>query len=198
MMGFALHVFIGMLIFNFFADLIGRAPGLILGNTNLVTKVIFPLPIIALSQVLSSSVNLLAMLSVLVLFTFWIHTLSFALLQLPIILLAFLVFMLGLTLFFAALGVYFRDLKQINALLASLLMFLSPVFYPVSSIPADYVSLYMSNPLAQFMEMSRTIIVNGQWVALKDVGVIWLISVLTLVVGFVTFRKLKRGFADVL
>ncbi|MCF6298316.1 MAG: ABC transporter permease [Thiomicrorhabdus sp.] len=197
-MGFALHVFIGMLIFNFFAELTGKSPSLILSHSNLVTKIVFPLPIIAVASVLSAAVNLLVMLFVLILFTAWIHTLNFAILQLPFILLALMIFMLGLTLLFSALGVFFRDLKQINTLLASLLMFLSPVFYPVTSIPEAFRGLYMSNPLAQFMEMTRTVLVDGQWISLFDMSKIWLISLLTLFLGWWVFSKLKKGFADVL
>ncbi|VAW85863.1 O-antigen export system permease protein RfbD, partial [hydrothermal vent metagenome] len=197
-MGFALHVFIGMLVFNFFAELTGKSPNLILSHSNLVTKVVFPLPILAISSVLAAAVNLLIMLFVLVIFTAWIHTINITILQLPFILLALMIFMLGLTLLFSALGVFFRDLKQINTLLTSLLMFLSPVFYPVTSIPEEFRSLYMSNPLAQFMEMTRTALVDGQWISLFDMSKIWLISLLTLVVGWWFFSKVKKGFADVL
>jgi len=197
-MGFALHVFIGMLIFNFFSDLFGRAPNLILSNQNLVTKVIFPLPILALTQVISSSLNLVAMLFVLIIFSAWLTGIHLSLMQLPLILAPLLIFMLGLVLLFSALGVYFRDIKQVNLLLTSLLMFLSPVFYPVSTIPPDYINLYMSNPLAQFMESVRTTMIDGRWVSLGTILSLWIESILTLLIGFLVFKKLKKGFADVL
>ena len=98
----------------------------------------------------------------------------------------------------ASLGVFIRDLPQVVTLVVGLLQFLSPVFYPVSSLPADVQGLASWNPLTVYMEQIRAWVFAetqptwGQWShSLLITGVL-------LVSGYALFRRLKKGFADVI
>ncbi|KUJ72463.1 hypothetical protein AVO41_01230 [Thiomicrospira sp. WB1] len=197
-LGFALHVYIGFIVFSFFSDLITKSPSLILNQSNLVTKVVFPLKVIPLTSVLASGFTLMVMMAILFLFAGLIHQVHLTWLLTPLVVGSLVMLVLGLVFWFSALGVYLRDLKQANALVASLFMFLSPVFYPVSAVPERWQDVYMLNPLAQHMEMLRDLVVYGEMLSLKAFGLTALVSLLVLMSGVWVFDKLRRGFADVL
>ena len=197
-LGYAMHIFIGMLVFQFVADLLNRSPSLIQQNQNYVKKVVFPLPVLPLVATLSASFSLIVMSIVMLVFAMFLLGLSWQVFWLLLILPALFLFALGIGLFFSALGTYFPDLKQVNALAASLLMFLSPIFYPVAAVPESWQGFYLLNPLAQFMEAIRACVVHQQAVEPMLLVSIWSWGLASLVLGYWVFKGLKRGFADVL
>ena len=197
-LGYAMHIFIGMLVFQFVADLLNRSPGLMQQNQNYVKKVVFPLPVLPLVSTFSASFSLAIMTLVLLIFALFLIGLSWHVLWLLLILPALFVFVLGIALFFSALGVFFPDLKQINALFASLLMFLSPIFYPLSAVPESWQSFYLLNPLAQFMEAIRTVVVHQHMLDFTSVLILWAWGIASFLIGYAVFKALKRGFSDVL
>lgn len=196
---FALVLFAGLLVFNLFSECIGKAPSLILSNANYVKKVVFPLdvlPWVSLGAALFHfGVSLVVWLLAHLIF---FGTLQITLLWLPIVLLPLILLIMGLSWILAALGVYLRDISQFIGLVVSVLMFLSPIFYPVSALPADYQPLLMLNPITPTIEMTRAILYSG---TSPDLG-LWLItmSIATMVAcaGFAWFQKTRKGFADVL
>jgi len=196
-LGYAMHIFIGMLVFQFVADLMNRSPGLMQQNQNYVKKVVFPLPVLPLVLSLSSGFSLLVMTLVLIFFASFLLGISRAMLGLIIVLPAVFIFGLGISYFFSALGVYLPDIKQFNALLTSLLMFLSPIFYPLSAVPESWQTFYLINPLALFMEAIRTLVVSQESLSLWQILSVWMWAVSSLISGYLLFRFLKKGFADV-
>lgn len=197
-LGYALHIFVGMIVFQFFSEMLGKSPGLIQQNPNYVKKVVFPLAALPLVSTLSSATMLLTMSVILLIFTGLLQTATLSWLWLPLILVPLFLFVLGLSYLFAGLGVYLPDLKQVSLMLSSFLMFLSPVFYPVSAVPPAWQKVFMINPLAQFMEAIRSTVVLGEHLSLITLIVLWASGLLSLMVGFSAFRAIKKGFADVL
>lgn len=197
-LGYAMHIFIGMLVFQFVAELMNRSPSLMQQNQNYVKKVVFPLAVLPLVSTLSASFSLAIMAMVMLVFASFLVGLNLQIFWLLAILPALVLFSLGISLFFSALGVYFPDLKQINALVASLLMFLSPIFYPLSAVPEAWQGFYLLNPLAQFMEAIRTTVVHQNSLEIMSLLSLWAWSLGSLVIGYVVFKALRRGFADVL
>lgn len=197
---FAMRLFAGLMVFNFFADVLGRAAGLFVENTNLVKKVPFPLELLPFVVISSGMVHLGANLVILLaglVFTGGMGSIG-GLLLIPIVLLPILPLLLGLCWLLGSLGVYVRDLAQLVTMMISLLMFLSPIFYSLESVKSEWRHWMMLNPLTPVIENLRgAVFMNASldWMA-------WLFAlVLGLAVAWLgarTFLSLRQGFADVL
>lgn len=195
---FALQVFAGLVIFNLFAEVANRAPGLILEQTNLVKKVAFPLHVLPWTAVLGSCVHAGSSLLILLVAATWSHGyLPLSTLALPLVLLAFLPFLLAIAYFLAALGAYVRDIAQAMGMIVSFTMFLSPVFYPVKALAADLRYLLHLNPLTPIIENLRLCLLSGQWPEWGWLAVYFALSSLLLAAGGYSFNYLRKGFADV-
>lgn len=197
-MDFALQVFVGLLSFNWFSEVVNRGPVLVSSQSNLVTKVVFPLPLLAFSSVLAACFQALISLSLLILITAFLVGVNITWIALPVVLVPFATLLVGISLWLSALGVYLRDLGPLMALFTSILMFLSPVFYPLSNVPPDWQSLYLLNPLALLITQLRDIIFMGAWPSVKVVSGLSIAAGISLISGLWIFKKLRGGFADVL
>jgi lipopolysaccharide transport system permease protein len=196
---FAVVLFAGMIVHALFAEVINRAPGLILGNVNYVKRVVFPLellPVISMAAALFHALVSIAVLLVAILiFSGYVHWSSVFVL---IVFLPLVIMTLGFAWIFASLGVFLRDVGQVVGVFTTVLMFLSPVFYPVSSLPVFMQPWMMLNPLTFIIEQTRAVLIWGQlpnWIGLAAYSVgaglfAWL--------GYIWFQKTRKGFADVL
>ena len=196
---FAIILFVGLIVHGLFAECINRAPTLILSNTNYVKKVVFPLeilPSVALGSALfHAGVSLFVLLIVQLLVN---HTLPWTVVIFPLILVPLLLATMGFAWLLSALGVYVRDIGQSIGIFTMVLMFLSPLFYPVSALPEKYRLWLHLNPLTFIIEESRNVLIFGKtpnWTG-------WAIAVfagfLISATGFWWFQKTRKGFADVL
>jgi lipopolysaccharide transport system permease protein len=196
---FALALFIGLIVFNLFAECITRAPGLILANANYVKKVIFPLQILPVVTLGSTLFNMVIALFVMLGMAVVLQVpLSLQGLWLPVILFPLVLFCLGLSWILAAVGTYVRDVSQVVSLITSALMFLSPLFYPLSSLPAGIQPFLVLNPLALPMNEARQAILFGQPPNLIAIGIYLFIACLFAGVGLFVFQRARKGFADVI
>lgn len=198
-MDFAIILFAGLIVFNLFAEILTRAPNLILGNVNYVKKVIFPLeilPFISIGVVLFHSfISLLVLLTAQLIFKRYI---PFTAIYFPIILLPLLIIGLGLSWFLAALTVYIRDTAHITGIFVTVLMFISAVFFPISALPADYQIIIRLNPVATIVSESRNALILGQSPDWSMVGLMFVIGLFVATGGYWWFQKTRKGFADVI
>lgn len=196
---FALNLFAGLLVFNLFSECVARSPTLILSNINYVKKILFPLeilPVIALGSALFHFfVSLLVWLLFYLIFEGFppVTALFIPLLALPLFTLT-----LGVTWFFSSLGVYVRDVSQLIGLVIQVMMFLSPVFYPLSALPEALRSVVSLVPLNLIIEDFRSCLIMGTGIRPLPWCVVTATSLVTAWLGFVWFQKTRRGFADVL
>jgi len=196
---FVLLLFCGLIIFNLFSECLNRAPGLMLSHASYIKKVVFPLEILPWVTLLVSLFN--AAMSFLILAVAYLFILGappFTALYLPLMILPTLLFALGLTLFFSSIGVFVRDLQQIMGLITMIIMFLSPLFYPLSSLPERLRGYIRLNPLAIAIEESRSVLFAGDQPNFALWGIYLVSSLLVSWLGFVWFMKTKKGFADVI
>ena len=136
---FAIILFTGMIVFSLFAEIVNRAPGLIVSNANYVKKVVFPLEILSWVSMGSVLFHSLVSLAVLLLVQIVLnHSLPWTVVFFPLVLLPLIFASLGVAWFLAALGVFVRDISQITGVFTTVLMFLSAVFYPLSALPVRY------------------------------------------------------------
>ncbi len=196
---FAIIMFCGMALFNIFSECVNIGCSVIVNNPNFVKKVVFPLEILPVVQVISSTVLgmiwfVLLLLGVLLVF----HKLSFLMLLLPLILIPLAMFSLGITFFTASFGVYFRDTQYIVSVLLQILFFMTPIFYPIQAVPEKYHLFLEINPLTLMIGEARKIFLYGEFPDWINIGIIYLISFITLILGFLWFYKTKDGFSDVL
>lgn len=198
-MQFAIILFAGLIVYNLFAEVISKAPGLIISNVNYVKKVVFPLEILSVSVMLSALFNFCINVAVLlVAFLFFNGYLHWTVFWIPVIFLPLIVFTLGISWFVASLSVFMRDIQQVIGVLLTVTMFLSPIFYPVSAIPERLKFFLLFNPLAFIIEQSRQVIVWGRMPDLLGLTCYMLLAMLTMKLGFFWFQKTRKGFADVL
>ncbi|GIU66637.1 ABC transporter permease [Candidatus Phycosocius spiralis] len=196
---FALVLFAGLIVFNLFTECINRAPSLILSNVNYVKKVVFPLEILPIVSLLSALyhtvISLFVWLAAYMILFGIPHITS---LYLPLILIPYGFFIIGLSWALASLGVYLRDVGQIIGVFTMVLMFLSPVFYPASGFPESYRHLLYLNPLTLVIEQVRAVLYFGKAPNFMMLAIYWLVSIILAWMGFAWFQKTRKGFADVL
>lgn len=196
---FAMILFCGITTFNLFAEVVSRAPSLILSNVNYVKKVVFPLAILPVVTICSAMVNFI--INIIILFltmTIIGNSIYWTILLLPLVILPLMLLSLGFGWIFSSLGVYFRDIGQITTIAMQALLFLSPIFYPVSIIPENLRVIYYINPIGYVVEDMRKIIIWGEapnWLWLFYGN---LIAISIALFGYWCFQKMKGGFADVL
>lgn len=196
---FALLLFVGMIVHGLFAECINRAPESIVSNVNYVKKVVFPLeilPIVALgSSAFHSFVSVCVLLAAMLILD---GAVPWTALYFPIVLLPLIVGTMGVAWFLAAMSVYLRDVKQTTSVLTTVLLFLSPVFYPISMMP-DHFQFWMHlNPLTFIIEESRNMLIWGRSFDILGWGAYALSSMVIAWLGFWWFQRARKGFSDVL
>lgn len=196
---FALTLFAGLIVFNLFSETINAAPGLVLANANYVKRVVFPLETLPLARFLSGLVQAGFSLAILVIAQFiYRGQFPWTLVFLPVVLLPAAAVTLGLAYFLASLGVFVRDIGNLVGLATTALMFLSPVMYPLSRLPAEMQPVLALNPLAPIVDNFRRVTIECQapdWSSWTAVTVFGLLLAWT---GFTWFLRSKNAFADVL
>ena len=196
---FAIILFAGLIIHGLFAEVLSRAPGLVPGNANYVKKVVFPLEILPMVTTGAAVFHAAISLGVLLVAFFLSHGyVNWTAALIPLILLPLVVLTLGLAWLLASLGTFLRDVGQAVGVLMTVLLFLSPVFYPTSSLPEPFRALVMINPLTFVIEQARDVLIWGHAPHWAELGVYAAVSVLVAWGGFAWFQKTRKGFADVL
>lgn len=195
---FAMLLFIGLIVHGYFAECLTRAPALILENVNFVKKVVFPLEILPLVVMGSAFFHSLISLFVLGIALVVSHgSLPVTVLYAPLVFLPLILATSGFAWFLTSLGVYARDVKQVIGIVMTILLFLSPVFYPISSVPVNFRPWLLANPLTFIIEQSRAVLFFGNdpnWLGLVTYAAA---SIIVAWIGFAWFQKTRKGFADV-
>lgn len=196
---FAVVLFVGMIVLNLFSEVLNRAPGLIISNVNYVKKVVFPieiLPVIAMCAALFHSlISLGVLLAAFVLFNGYLHWTA---VFFPLVLLPMVILTMGLGWMLASLGVFLRDVGQTIGVITTVLMFLSPVFYPVAAVPERFRPFIMANPLTFIIEQAREVLIWGLLPNWLGLGAYTLAATVIAWAGYAWFQKTRKGFADVL
>ena len=197
--GFALRLFAGLMVFNLFAEVVGRAASIIVEQPNLVKKVVFPLELLSFVVLGSALFHFFLSAGILLLGTLLIHhSLPLSILLMPMVILPLLPLLLGLSWLLAALGVYVRDVAPVVGLTVSLLLFLSPVFYSIQSLSPTWQFWMQLNPLTPVIESLRAVVFLGQVPDWSMWGMSLLIGCGVACFGAWIFSVLSDGFADVL
>ena len=196
---FAVILFVGMIVHGLFAEVLNRAPSLIVSNVNYVKKVVFPLeilPAISMGAALfHSAISLLVLILALIAFNGFLHWTA---IFIPVVLLPLVIFTLGLSWVLASLGVFIRDIAQSIGIITTIMLFLSPVFFPVTALPERLQPWMMANPLTFIIEQARGVLLWGKLPSWSGLALYTLVALFTTWASYVWFQKTRKGFADVL
>jgi lipopolysaccharide transport system permease protein len=194
---FWLLLYSGLIAFNVFAETVSRSPTAVRGYPSYVKKIIFPLEILPVAPLGAALVHAGFNFLILVTALTWIGKLHVTVFLFPLLLAPLIMFALGLAWFLSAWGVFIKDMTQIVPLLVQMLLFMSPVFYPVQAVPQQLQPLYLHNPLGAVIESCRAAIV-GQLVDWASWGWVLALSLMVMVFGHAFFQHSREEFADVL
>ncbi len=197
---FALAVFLGLSLFHVLSETISAAPTLIVGNPNLVKKVVFPLELLPLANVSAYWFHFLINMALLFVGSFAVGNpvSPSGLLWMPIILIPHILLTLGIGWFVSALGVFFRDVTQITQVLAQIILYASAIFYSTSLLHGVAWQFLKWNPLLHTIQLSRQALLWNQPLNLTHLGYTWIAGTVTCIIGRWFFHKTKHAFADVI
>ncbi len=192
---FPLYLLSGQVIFNFYSDSTNTSMSAIIMNAPLIKKVYVPKYLFVLSRVISSTINLLASFTALLLvmtaMRAELHFMSF-LFFVPLALL--IVFSLGISLMLSAIVVKFRDVMHLYSVFVTALMYLTPVIYPMSILPHWMTYVVWANPITNYLMMFRDVMLNNSVPGLWQLGLGIAEAVLALVIGLWVFYKKQDEF----
>lgn len=192
---YAVYLLIGTVTFNFFSEATQAALTSITGSASLITKVYIPTYVFPIAKVLSSCINLcFSTLALYIIIFLQGMSINIYHLLIPVMYVMLICFAVGIGLILSSLMVYFRDTQFLYGVVIVLWMYLTPLFYPVDIIPAEWMGIYSLNPMYQYVTFFRTLVLDGAMPSLQCFGFCAGYAVLFLLIGYGVFRKLKRNF----
>jgi lipopolysaccharide transport system permease protein len=192
-------LFSGLIVFGMMSEPINRAPSLVLENVSYVKKVVFPIDILPMVALLNAAITAtISFVVFLVVLIFNYGPPPITIVALPIVLLPLALMTLGITYFFASLGVFLRDLVHVTGPLTSAMMFLSPLLYPLERLPEEFRPWLYLNPLTIGMNQTREVIFWGHLPHLSEWIAYFLASLVVVTAGGCWFTRTQKAFADVI
>lgn len=196
--GFAAILFVGVIIHGLLAECVIKAPGLVLGNVSYVKRVVFPLEVLPWVAMGSSLFHAFVSLMVLLVAQLALgHAIPWTAILFPVVVLPLVFVAMGFGWLLAATSVFVRDIGMVTGVFTTILMFLAPVFYPLSALPPQFRPWLQLNPLTFIIEQGRGVLIAG---VLPDWAGLALYATFALAfawLGFFWFQRTRNGFADV-
>ncbi len=196
---YGIVLFSGLMLHFFVTEVLTRSPTLILENVNFVKKVVFPLETLSVvavgSAVVTLGFNLVVLLLALLAFEASIPLYT---LLVPVVWLPFIGIVLGMSWFLSSIGVYLRDVGHLIGIVSTIMLFGSPILFPVETLPPTLQTLIWLNPLSLPVEATRDLVLWGVLPSLRGFAIYCAVSGAVIWLGAYWFQCTKRGFADVL
>ncbi len=196
---FVFYFLCGMLPWLAFSEAIGRSPNVILENSNFVKRVVFPLEILPLNLTLSGLVT--ELFALLIFFGAVLgagRELGWTALYFPLILLPQVLLTAGVCWFLAALGVFLRDIGQVMGFILTVWFFTTPICYPASALPEDWLWLFEKNPMYIIVEAYRAVLLESSAPAWTPLAALWAVAIAAFCLGYAWFYKVRKSFADLI
>lgn len=195
---FAVTLFAGLIVNTLFAETVNNSTKVIVENANYVKKVVFPLEMLPLVVLGSALFHAAVSFGILLVAGALVGTgLHWTMLLLPLVVAPIVLATAGVAWVLAALGVFLRDAAQIVGFVTAFMMFLSPIFYPLSSFPPAMQRLLFLNPLTLPVVQVRQVVIDGALPAWRDLGISYAVGLVVAAFGLWLFERTRRGFADV-
>ena len=187
----------GLFPFNFMINNLTGGSACIVSNAGMVKKMYFPREIIVLSQVISTFIVMLIGYSVILIAIIATgYGIGISLVMLPVMFILTFTFTLGFVLIFSALTVYVRDVQYFLSSISLIFFFLTPMYFLSNSITGLFSIIVSINPFTYFIEAYHDIMFYQTFPDMLHLSMTIIISVLSITIGYLIFRKLKTGFAE--
>lgn len=192
---YPVYLLTGQLLFGFYSEATNMAMTSILGGASLIKKVYLPKYIFPVSRVLSSFTTMLfSLVALVIVMALTRAEYHITAILLPIVLLYILVFSIGMSLILSVMVVFFRDVQYLYGVFLTALNYLTPIFYPASMLPSWLKELMVLNPMYNFIEMFRKIMLYGQWPTLTEHLICIAFAIGGLVLGVYVFKRNQKDF----
>lgn len=192
---YPLYLICGQTLWAFFNESTSLAMHSVIGNGALIRKVYIPKYIFPLSRVLSSFVTMsFSLAAIFIVMIFTGVSFCFEQLLIPIPLALLFTFCIGVGMALSAMAVYFRDIIHLYGVLTMAWMYLTPIFYPISSLPIEIAGLIQLNPMFHYVDFFRSLILHGTVPELNIWCGCFFSSVISLMFGLWVFKKLQKNF----
>lgn len=197
---YPIFVYTGLLFWTLFSTSLSNVSDSFVGNERILTKIYFPRIILPISSIITNLVDFAIASFVLVGMMFYYHYAPgfLGIVLLPVLIILTIISTLGIGLLFASLNVKYRDVRYVLPFFIQLLIFITPVIYPISSIPEKFRWLMGLNPMSGVISAARAGILGMGNVDWKLLGISAGCMLVYMVAGFIYFRKTERYFADVI
>ena len=198
---YAIYMITGMVLWFYFADCLSEGSFIMIVNSDMLKKIYFPRSVLPISVVLARFVNfaitLVIMLAIIIVTGYGVSL--YALLYTPILIVLFILFMIGSTLMFSALDVYFRDIQYIISVTLMALIWLTPIMYMRGTFDNPFLETILSyNPMTYYVEFMQSIFYWGTAPELMNILICAGLSIGMFIIGILVFNYLEKDFAEVL
>lgn len=197
---YLVYLLIGLVMFNYFSEATNLAMGSVVGNFTLINKVYIPKYIFPLSKCLFVGINFLITLIPLYLIIFFTGSgetkvvLSWLHLLLPYVYICMFLFSLGIGFILSTISVFLRDMFYIYSVIITILTYMTPIMYDISIIDPKLQVIFKLNPLYQFIDFARTIILYRQMPSLESFITCGVVGIGTCLIGALIFRSKQDKF----
>jgi lipopolysaccharide transport system permease protein len=196
---YAFSIFVGLVVFNFFAEIAYRAPLLLAEHKHIIRRSIFPPQILAWIAVARGGVYMLIALGVLLAGQLLVNqSIHWSWLALPFILVPLCLVLLGIVWILSTIGALTSDLNHLIISIIPVAMFATPVFYEAAQVPESWRFLLYLNPLTGIIEMMRVVILRGEWPDAILYGISLAASLLVFYAGRTLFMRKKTILVDII
>lgn len=192
-----IYVCVGLIPWTFFTTTVTQGTLSVIINDNIVKKVYFPREILPISSVISGAINFLISTIIILAFVL-ISGIGFTkfILLYPVILLIQCVLLLGISFILSAITIYIRDLEHIISVFLMAAFYVTPIVYKLDQLPETLRIVMKLNPMTHIINAYRDIFYYQQMPNMQNLGVLFAISFVLMIVGYFIFKKLQKGFAE--
>jgi lipopolysaccharide transport system permease protein len=195
---YPLFSFCALVPWTYFAGTLSLAGNSLVSNANLVTKVYFPRVLLPAATVVSGMLDFLIGSVFLFFMMIYYHVKpGWNLLFVPVFVVSLMLLALGISMLLAAINVRYRDVKYALPFIIQIWLFVTPIIYPVTFLPAKYQKVLALNPMAGIVEGLRACLFPNHPMPWRLVEISWSVTALLLIAGALYFRKTERTFADI-
>jgi len=194
---YSIFLFVALLPWTLFSNSLSSAASSLVASSSLITKIYFPRTILVVSAVFAKIIDFIFALSILVIYMFIYHVpITWSILWVIPIFLIQQIFTLGLSLFFSAANLLYRDIQYLLNMILLLWMYATPIIYSADSIPDKYKIIYQINPMSVIINAYRQVILGGGEPKYSSLLIGLVVSLITLLIGFSYFKSREKIFAD--
>ena len=194
---YVIFVCSALIPWTFFTTIVTQSTGVIIANGNILKKVYFPREILPISVVTSAAVNFLISTIIILIFVLCYGMgITWHIVFYPLILIVQYLLSLGISFILSSTTVYFRDLEHFVGVAMMLLFYATPIVYSINTVDASYAKLLKLNPMCHIVEAYRSIFYHQAVPNLRNLAILFILSIILCVIGYKIFKKLEKRFAE--